>query len=148
MHFELIQRWNAVVQPFDHVWHLGDFAFRNKSGEVEPIFDALNGIKHFVIGNHDDKHVLRLPWASQQAYKELKLDGLHIVLSHYAIVSWNRAHHGSIHLHGHHHGSLKQNCLPFSDRRIDVGVDCWNFTPVSFEQIKASLGTNNRTNSQ
>ena len=25
----MVANWNAIVQPDDIVWHLGDFAFRN-----------------------------------------------------------------------------------------------------------------------
>jgi calcineurin-like phosphoesterase family protein len=31
---EMIDRWNAVVQPGDEVWHLGDFAVRQSPERV------------------------------------------------------------------------------------------------------------------
>lgn len=134
MDAKLIENWNRCVQPYDHIWHLGDFAFRQRASETAGIFAQLNGVKHLIRGNHDDKSVFALPWASQQDYKELKIDGTHLVLCHYAIVEWHRSRYGSLHLHGHHHGTLS----PYSNR-IDVGVDCFDFCPVSFEQLRSQM---------
>jgi calcineurin-like phosphoesterase family protein len=47
---------------------------------------------------------------------------------------WNKSHYGSIMLHGHSHGSL-----PGTNQSLDVGVDCWDYTPVTLEQIKRRL---------
>lgn len=58
-------------------------------------------------------------------------------LCHYPMISWDKAARGAIHLHGHCH------CRPVYDkyviRRIDVGVDGWDFRPVSVEQILARV---------
>ena len=56
----LIERWNEVVNKRDTVWHLGDFCFSEKSLEIA---GRLNGIKKFVLGNHDT-----LPTASYLKY--------------------------------------------------------------------------------
>ena len=61
-----------------------------------------------------------------------------IVLSHYAMRIWDRSHFGTWHLFGHSHGSMPDD--PTS-RSLDVGVDVWNYRPVSYEQIKARMAT-------
>ena len=132
----LIQRWNSVVSKDDTIWVLGDVAFRQGKGVFPEVFKRLNGIKHLVIGNHDNDEVINQPWASIQHYKEIKLDGKHIVLSHYPMRSWNGLYRGWLHLYGHEHGNLQDhsNCL-------DVGVDKWEYTPVDFSQILARMAT-------
>lgn len=58
----LIQRWNEVVKPSDHLYHLGDVTMGwGKSGEVErlaSILSRLNGKKRLILGNHDQFEVL------------------------------------------------------------------------------------------
>ena len=61
---EMIARWNAVVAPGDTVWHLGDFAFKMPVDGARKIFDALNGRKRLVMGNHDKASVRDWPWES------------------------------------------------------------------------------------
>ena len=67
---------------------------------------------------------------------ELKLNKDLLCLMHYPMHSWNKSHHGSIHLHGHCHGSIDtENRLR---RRLDVGVDSENsesYSPISLDQI-------------
>lgn len=131
MNSDLIQRWNTLIAPQDEVWHLGDAFFRGS----EQIFYHLNGRKHLIIGNHDSPTALRLPWTSEpKSYHELKLDGKRLILCHYPLRSWHGAHKGTLHLYGHVHGRLggSQQCL-------DVGVDAWNFMPVTLPQIRERL---------
>ena len=132
MNADLIERWNAVVQPADSVWHLGDFSWYGH----EDMFHDLNGDKHLIIGNHDSKRTFKMPWASIHPYHELSVteDGnkTKVVLFHYPIEEWNKYHKGAIHLHGHTHGRIDRVA-----RRWDVGVDCWDFRPVTLAQIRA-----------
>src|SRR5687767_6153430 len=87
MNEALIANWNARVKgKKDRVYVLGDFAF---SKVPELYFDRLAGWKHLVAGNHDDKRVRGLPWASVTPYLELKQDHELFVLSHYAFAVWN-----------------------------------------------------------
>lgn len=133
----LIENWNALVKRGDLVYHLGDFAFYKSVEQVERVLSVLNGQIHHVYGNHDRQQVNAAKgWASQQHYKEIKVNigeprKKKIVLCHYPFMTWNAAHHGSWHLHGHCHGNLQ----PSSTTRIDVGVPCWNYRPVSLDQI-------------
>jgi len=55
-----------------------------------------------------------------------------ITLCHYAMKVWNKAHHGAWQLFGHSHNTLPDdpNAL-----QLDVGVDSWDFFPVTVEQI-------------
>lgn len=133
----LVDRWNERVQPQDRVYHLGDFAFANRD-RTEEILDRLKGQIHFVRGNHDsgmDRFASR--FASYQQYKEIRVEGQRIVLFHFPVASWHKAHHGSWHLHGHCHGNFQAPNGPMAD----VGVDCWDFAPVAYEEIAEALST-------
>ena len=130
---QLIKNYNEVVGPKDIVYFLGDFCFK-KSHDFDYYFNQLNGQIHFIEGNHDrDAQKNRNRFASYSKYREIKVDGITIVLCHYAFRVWNKSHHGSWHLYGHSHGSLPDD--PHA-RSIDVGVDCHNYRPIEFNEIK------------
>ena len=104
----MMERWNAVVEPNDEVWHLGDFAVRQSAMRVAYLLNALNGRKHLVVGNNDDAAVTDCDgWQSIQQYAELVIDGIRLVLCHYPFRTWRDMDKGSINLHGHSHGRLK-----------------------------------------
>ncbi len=127
----LIEGWNQVVGPTDQVWHLGDFAIRQKAARVNALLDQLHGTKHLVAGNNDGPDVLAAPgWTSVQAYTELTIGHRLLVLCHYPFRSWRDMGRGAINLHGHSHGRLSP--LP---RQFDVGVDGHGFRPVTLEEI-------------
>ena len=131
----LIANWNARVKPNDTIYHLGDFAFGDGSKDPGKYFKRLNGKKHLVIGNHDNKKVWNLPWESASNYQEVSVGKQRIVLLHYAMRVWHHSYRGVWQIWGHSHGSLPEdNSLSF-----DVGVDVWNYSPVSFEQVKAKM---------
>jgi calcineurin-like phosphoesterase family protein len=131
MDAEILRRWNAVVSPADVVWHLGDFAFKNH----ESYFDQLNGTKHLVRGNHDDRKTDRLGWASIVDYTILRQQDARIVLFHYPIEEWDGFYRGAIHFHGHQHNT---NAVTGRNRR-DVGVDAWAFTPVALDTLLSGI---------
>jgi len=151
----LIERWNEVVKPGDTVYHLGDFAFAKDAATVTYIVKRLNGQKHLMFGNHDRDAVLKSEgWASmREPYRELKFKmggktRQKIVLSHYPLLTWNGAHKdpGAWMLHGHCHKSLKQwapdengMAVEVENTRLDVGVMCWDYAPVSLDTIAATM---------
>ena len=59
------------------------------------------------------------------------------MLFHYAMRVWNASHHGTWSLYGHTHGELEDLSDTLS---LDVGVDCHDFTPLSYEEVKALMG--------
>lgn len=128
MNVVLVNNWNRIVGPKDEVYHLGDVSFGRAEKTVE-ILEQLNGRIYLVRGNHDKGiNPDRFEWIKD--YYELRWESRKLVLCHFPFAVWNESHHGSIHLHGHSHGTLKNQ-----GRRIDVGVDPMDFIPVSISAI-------------
>jgi calcineurin-like phosphoesterase family protein len=130
MNDALIARWNSRVRSDDEIWHLGDFARGVKA--ARQILPLLNGRKHLILGNNDAPDIAALNWCSVQAYAELTVSGVMLVLCHYPFRTWNRMHRGALNLHGHSHGRLKGLA-----RQFDVGVDAQAFQPVRLEELLA-----------
>lgn len=105
---EMRRIWNAEVGALDTVIILGDVAFLS-AREAADIMNSLNGEKVLVPGNHDVKllkdPVFRNCFKEIHIYHEIERDGRKIVMFHYPIAEWNGMHRGSIHFHGHLHGS-------------------------------------------
>jgi len=130
----MVERWNATVGAEDDVWHLGDFAVGLRQPAAAALLASLHGRKHLVTGNNDPAWLGALPgWASVQPYAELELEGTGLVLCHYAFRSWRNMGRGWLNLHGHSHGRLK----PLT-RQVDVGVDVWDFRPVTLAAIRTA----------
>lgn len=125
----LVERWNQCVKPWDTVYHLGDFSFHGRSEEpLLNIFNMLNGKKHLLIGNHDDRPVLFLPWESVQMRLRRETRLGFINMEHYPQQNMNP---DELYLHGHIH-TLEQ---PWVFPRIDVGVDANDWRPICEDKI-------------
>lgn len=128
----LVERWNSVVQAGDTVYHMGDFAFGN-GAFWKATRSRLNGSICLIRGNHDTQIPNGLfQWVKD--YYELALEGHKAVLSHYGMRTWHHDLRGVWQLYGHSHGKL-----PSYGKSTDVGVDVWDFTPVSIEQLTAFM---------
>jgi len=129
----LIANYNSVVKTGDHVWILGDFAWRDHRKYLH----RLNGKKFLIKGSHDKMNLSTL-----QLFAEVH-EGMVIrmfnktsfVLTHCAMRVWERSHYGSINLYGHSHGRLLEYPEYFNKMQMDVGVDVWQFKPVALETI-------------
>ena len=138
----LVDNWNERVSDNDDVYMLGDFCFGVKTF-IEYI-GRLNGTKHFIRGNHDAdaiKKVIQMKRSKGSIFDnvffhgdihEIKDSGRNIVLCHYPLREWNGAYKGAIHLHGHCHQNIGRS---FRDGAYDVGVDGWDFKPVTIKDI-------------
>lgn len=136
----LIANWNSVVGKEDIVYHLGDFAFGRVTKEyVSQVAKQLNGKIRFIFGNHDAL-AREISWRFEymKDYDEIEVEGQKIVLFHYGMRTWHHDLRGTWHLYGHSH-----NELPAYGKSLDIGVDCWNFTPVPFAQLKQKLDNMN-----
>ncbi|MGB1241923.1 MAG: metallophosphoesterase [Chitinophagales bacterium] len=145
MNEEMIKRWNEKVSPEDEVYHLGDVGLCSV-GKLRKILNRLNGKIYLIKGNHEKSaeacHA-RFEWVKD--YHELVVkDEEHergeqlIVLFHYAMRVWNVSHWGAYHLYGHSHGALPDDPTM---RSFDIGVDCHDFYPLSYEEVKAIMKT-------
>ncbi len=144
---QLIQLWNATVQPNDVVWQLGDFTFYRNIDKVRSILRRLNGRKKAVLGNHCEAITEHRKSLIDEGLFEtiverarIKVGSQSIVLDHFPGRSWDRSSHGAWQLFGHVHGDME----PYG-KSVDVGVDApWilghaPYRPFSFEEVKAFM---------
>lgn len=136
----LIQNWNRVVKPKEMVYHLGDvgFSFKAKNPyRLITILQKLHGKIFLIRGNHDGQAMISADrFVSVKDVHTLKHQKQKLFLSHYSHRTWPGAYRGVPHLYGHSHGNLPDYGLSF-----DVGVDNWNYTPISFDQVMEKIET-------
>ena len=94
----LIRNWNAIVQPEDKVYHLGDVSM-NKNGLL--MAAALNGHKILIKGNHDKEELkYYLP-----IFEDIR--GSHqlgrVILTHFPLHPTQKYRY-DLNIHGHLHG--------------------------------------------
>jgi calcineurin-like phosphoesterase family protein len=148
----LIGRFNERVSDEDTVYILGDFTLGGPQLAAR-YFARLNGHIFVVPSLDHDQRWVRKAMVSKCGAEVMVLPALveiehellgRATLCHYPMASWPRSHYGTWHLHGHSHGTMgvsnasADRVLPPGSHRgmrVDVGVDCWNFYPVSVEQL-------------
>lgn len=158
MDAKMIENWNSVVAPSDTVYYLGDFSLDPRA--VKEILPLLNGKKHLIQGNHDkcfkgkDKLINYYKEAGFESVKHrdtIKIWKYQVLLCHFPYKDNPEAKYydkrpednGNWLLHGHIHEKGK-----FKNKMINVGVDVWNFTPVSLEQIEKHMKSIDKENKQ
>jgi calcineurin-like phosphoesterase family protein len=140
----ILDKLNAAVGADDTLYFLGDFCMGVPSAQyLEAAAAYRAGIRcrqvHLVWGNHDRRNVPGFAELFQSTHDlwEVPLASRLFVLCHYAMRVWNKSHTGkSCQLYGHDHGRLPE--LPHA-LTFDVGVDCWDFHPLSLEQVNEIL---------
>jgi calcineurin-like phosphoesterase family protein len=143
MHAKIADNHNSVVRPGDLVYNLGDFGLKIQWEELLRFRRRLIGNQYFLFGNHDTvtKEMIRhepdvFVWARDLDTIRPKIDGIPpITMCHYAMRVWPGSHKGHWHLYGHSHSNLPEN----HSLSFDVGVDCWDFYPVSLDQVAAKM---------
>ncbi len=162
----ILSRLNERVGEDDELWLLGDLC----RARIEDVMAMRESIAcrtvHVVVGNHDSrsKFVTCGLFDSVDYYAQVgrhKRDGYKFVMSHYPMLDWDRAYHGSFMLHGHIHSLPVEpggDVAPLDAhaggmgmrgynvwnakhgvRRYDVGVDANGYYPVSAEEILAAM---------
>lgn len=135
MNEAIINNYNSLVKDDDVVYNLGDVSYKCAYGYLESLMNRFKGNIFIVAGNHDNRQYLK-KLLNKKIIKgldevlDLKIDGKHVWLSHYAHRVWNKSHYGTYHLFAHSHGKLPPYGLSF-----DVGVDNWEFKPISWDQV-------------
>lgn len=145
MDAQLIRRWNERIKPEDTVIHMGDFCFRNSHGgkegeggqsKAEHYLDSLNGDVICVRGNHDKNNSLNTRIESLV----LDIGGHRMFCCHRPDDIDKRF---EVCLVGHVHGEWKTKRIG-KTLLINVGVDVWDYRPVSLEQILKCIQENSR----
>lgn len=128
MDWDMVEKWNSVVKPNDHVYHLGDVYMKSSKGYIENLLSSLNGKKRLILGNHDngkDQILLRhfekiMLWRN---FNKVVLS--HIPLRQESIPGERLNVHGHIHRNKSPDGPYKCVC-----------VEQINYTPINLEEIK------------
>lgn len=151
MNETLVKNWNETVPTDGIIFHLGDFALNAPTKAVQHLMHSLNGNKYLVIGNHEkaalSKQFLRDMWKGiydvAEIYvpdEEITYKKQHLIMCHYPMLTWNASHRGSWQLFGHVHGGLSnKGKIQHHPAQMDVGVDCWDFRPISYQQVKEQI---------
>ena len=136
----LIEYWNARVTNNDHIYIIGDFAYRNEKPE-EWYLKRLSGKKHLIIGNHDQK-LLKNEAAMKYFETVEKMmhvsDGRHqICLCHYPLAEWYGFYKGHYHIYGHIHNSENDIAQFMHSRKRALNAGCMvnGYMPVTFEEL-------------
>jgi calcineurin-like phosphoesterase family protein len=147
----LINNINKKVLGGDTLYILGDFSFRSSPRQILEYRNRIwcNNIV-LVLGNHDKEirknEKLRRCFSEVVEFgTEISLGGRRIVLCHYPLETWAGQRKGAIHLHGHSHGNLSREVVS-KPNRMDVGVDCHSYMPISLDEILVLCENNNKEN--
>jgi calcineurin-like phosphoesterase family protein len=151
----IVTNWNELVKPEDTIYHLGDVAFASPD-RVKHILSILNGYKILILGNHDRSGMKMKEWGFNEVHQSLQLElegGIQANLSHYPYKGTPDNNHktkfdhknlkddGKLLINGHVHTAWKDRPGQFKNHMINVGVDQWDFKPVSETQLLAYLQT-------
>lgn len=141
----MIERWNKVVKPQDHVYHLGDVVI-NKFflGHIK----RLNGKKRLIFGNHD---IFPYQKYAEAGFEKLMayrvLDGMifsHIPIGPGSLERFKVNVHGHLHDNvvtiGAAHPAWSKRDEP-DPRYVNVCVERINYEPISLEELKKRIIT-------
>lgn len=142
----LTDNWNSVVSPDDTVYHLGDFSF---GGKISKFLQYLNGNIILIRGNHDRNSNIKGCGLTIHQNLDFEYDGYKFKLNHRPVFTADAVDKDSERrsiidldeydyiLCGHIHEKWLQN-----QKNINVGVDVWDFKPVSIETIIELIKSN------
>lgn len=163
----LIANWNATVTADDTVWVLGDYDMHGKDRSLGYL-SRLAGTKILVSGNHDACWAgVRDGWKNRERYLaagfaavldfgSVKLpatgthpEGRRVLVSHFPYVGDSQAEdryrqfrlrdEGRPLLHGHVHESFRERRSERGTWCVNVGVDLWDYHPVSEHTLAEHL---------
>jgi calcineurin-like phosphoesterase family protein len=126
----IISRWNDVVKPQDHVYHLGDVAVSQET--LNRVMPCLNGHLRLILGNHDNMAPIEtyakyfdkiLVW---RLFKPL-------ILTHVPIhqASFGKA---KVNVHGHIHDKPA-----YGAEYVNVCVEQTDYAPVHLDSILSKV---------
>ena len=92
MNAHMLDAYVARVLSGDDLWILGDFAIAKTANGgcdlVRDIFRRIPGKIHLIQGNHDLQWVKEMGLECIDHFKEIKIDGRRVSLSHYPMLTF------------------------------------------------------------
>jgi calcineurin-like phosphoesterase family protein len=166
----IVHNWNAIVRPDDTVYHLGDVALGPIEDSLKYI-GRLNGHKILVVGNHDrmfppmakGKAEKIAHWSQRYidaGFDEIRPDedafftkgAYQFELSHFPYSGdshgeeryreFRKDDSGIPLIHGHTHEDKRFTRSREGTPQVHVGMDAWDFAPVSFQAVIDVLESN------
>lgn len=158
----ILSKLDATVRDGDSLWILGDISSGSTRAELHALahldaWSVVAGVDlHLIAGNHDGVHPMhrtalkhddayRRAFLSVQPFARRRIEGRQVWLSHFP---WHGAGDHTEHerystvrlhddgqswlLHGHTHSPVG---VDRERRMIQVGVDAWDYAPVSVNTI-------------
>ncbi len=122
----MISNWNAVVKPFDRVYHLGDVVINRKALAS---LARLNGKKRLIRGNHDIFRTKDYMEYFDEIYGVRVLDDM--ILSHIPLARESITKRFGVNVHGHTHG----NCIA-DPAYLSVCVEHTGFAPIHIDDVR------------
>ena len=127
MNEHIVNQWNKVVNKKDTTYILGDLTMEKANYEI---LNRLNGIKHIVLGNHDEGQHTKI----LQQYVN-KIAGMvnykkEFILTHCPIHPCELEYRFKYNIHGHVH----ENTLP-DKRYINVSAEVIDYTPKLLTEL-------------
>jgi calcineurin-like phosphoesterase family protein len=139
MHEFIVIEHNKTVKETDQFWLIGDVTMLGPSHgqRVQKVLEKFNGQMHLVLGNHDTwkpQMYIDYGFASMHTVMWFEAEGYRFYLAHdpsmYTVIENDPK---AVLLCGHIH-KLFKTLLP-EKRVINVGIDVWDYKPVSGETI-------------
>lgn len=130
----MIENWNKLVKPQDHVWHLGDVCMGQSTGAHNALLHRLNGHKRLCIGNHDKikSEALHCNFEKIELWRGWKEQNF--VCSHIPLRPDNFRGGVQFNVHGHIHERVIDD-----PRYINICVEHTNYTPVHMDELIARI---------
>lgn len=138
MHSHITKAFNSILTVDSDLYIVGDVTLLSSEfgGRIKKALAAINGRKHLVIGNHDTwkvRNYLEAGITTVHSAGSFKHEGIRFFMMHDPAEYLCVENGTNVLLCGHIH-TLFKHLFP-EKRIINVGVDVWEYKPVSIEQI-------------
>ena len=135
MNEKLIGNWNAVVNPGDCVWVLGDVGFAGNT-KISEWVNRLNGYKLLVMGNHDRSRSAA-KWSQlgfNNVYKDhaiIRHNGQYVMMMHEP--PEGHLYPDTFYCYGHVHGS--PDFPDHTNQTACVSIERLNYAPALLDDV-------------
>jgi calcineurin-like phosphoesterase family protein len=137
MHKNMQDNWNNAVTDISKNFILGDFCFGDRD-KIREMRNHLLGRITLIKGNHDKSIPAMIDCGFDEVYNELVIETVFgpTLLTHIPASDFKGC---KVNFNGHVHEKWKFHKRSDGNIHVNVGVDQWQFKPISDIQIKEEL---------